>query len=331
MIISKTPLRISLAGGGTDFRSYYEPNGFGAVLSTSINSYLYVTVKKQTRLFAEKYRLNYSETERVLNIDEIKNSIIRQTLKFLNIDEQLYISTISDVPASTGLGSSSSFTVGLLNALYRFKGHRLVSAVRLAEEASYIEVDMLKRPMGKQDHYAAAFGGLNYIRFNSDETVVIKPIYMKFDNLNAFRHSILIFWTGIKRPSERILKEQNEKNHQNAKILNQMRDQAEYLSHLLTSETLSIKEVGKIMHQGWEFKKTLTDNISSHLIDQSYEKALQSGAYGGKISGAGGGGFLTLIAEPATHGKIAQSLKKYGLIQHQLDFDSEGSAITEIS
>ena len=181
MIISKTPLRISFAGGGTDLRSYYENNKFGAVLNTSINSYIYVTIKKQTSLFQEKYRLNYSETELVNDLEQINNPIIRECIRFLEINDQLYISTIADAPASTGLGSSSTFCVGLLNTLYKFKGE-VVSPGRLAEEAAYIECDILKRPMGKQDHYAAGFGGLNYIRFNDDESTNVKSINLSKKN-----------------------------------------------------------------------------------------------------------------------------------------------------
>jgi len=209
MIISKTPLRISFAGGGTDLRSYYKHNNYGAVLSTSIDSYIYVSVKKQTSLFNEKYRLNYSETELVRNLDEIKNPIIRECIRFLNINDSLYISTIGDVPASTGLGSSSTFCVGLLNALYKFKGE-VASAGRLAEEAAHIECDILKRPMGKQDHYAAAYGGINYIRFYDNETVTIRPMNISQNNLKNFSESIVVFWTGLTRASESVLKDFNK-------------------------------------------------------------------------------------------------------------------------
>ena len=178
MIISKTPLRISFAGGGTDLPSFYKHNDYGAVLSTGINSYLYVSVKKHTPLYNERIRLNYSESELVNDVKEIKNPIIRECLKFLEIDDAIYISTVADAPPAAGLGSSSTFAVGLLNGLYKYKG---ITASRgmLAEEAAHIELDILKKPMGKQDHYAAAFGGLNYIRFNSDESVTIKPLITK--------------------------------------------------------------------------------------------------------------------------------------------------------
>ena len=329
MIISKTPLRISFAGGGTDLRSFYKKNKFGAVLSTGIDSYIYVTIKKQTSLFDEKYRLNYSETELVNDFEKIKNPIIRECLRFLNIDDRLYISTIADVPASTGLGSSSTFCVGLLNALYKFK-KQVVSAGRLADEASYIECDVLKRPMGKQDHYAAAYGGVNYIRFYNDETVTIRPVTISDENLKKFSNSIIIFWTGITRPSESVLKEQEDNNESNKDALKEIRNQALELSILLNNPTLSIKAIGGLLNDGWNLKKTLSSKISNKLINNWYDSAIKIGSYGGKISGAGGGGFLTLVAEPTLHNTLSDELGKLGLKRYNFGFDSSGSIVTEI-
>jgi D-glycero-alpha-D-manno-heptose-7-phosphate kinase len=324
MIISKTPLRISFAGGGTDLRSYYKYNKYGAVLSTSIDKYLYVVIKKQNELFKEKFRLNYSETEITNNVNEIKNPIIREALKYLNIDDQLYISTISDIPASTGLGSSSTFCVGLLNALYKFKGES-VSVGRLAEEAAHIECDILKRPMGKQDHYAAAYGGINYIRFYDDESVTIRPVGLSKTNLESFLSSILIFWTSIKRPSESILKEQDEKNGKNFDTLSLMKNQALELSKILKSSSLSIKEIGEMLNEGWELKKTLASNISNSNINEWYQTAISNGAYGGKISGAGGGGFFTFIADLSKHEAIIKQMASLGINRYVCGFDSNGT------
>lgn len=330
MIISKTPLRISFAGGGTDLLSYYQHNNYGAVLSTSINSYLYVTLKRQASLFREKYRLNYSETEMVDELEQIKNPIIRECLRYLEIDDRLYISTIADAPASTGLGSSSTFCVGLLNALYKFKGE-VVSAGRLAEEAAYIECDVLKRPMGKQDHYAAAYGGINYIRFDADNTVTIRPINISSLNLKIFSNSILMFWTGLTRQSESVLQEQHENNMVNKKTLAKMKDQALELSKILTSDAFSVKRIGHLLHKGWEYKKSLASKISNKLIDRWYEIALENGAYGGKISGAGGGGFLTLIANPSKHEILVKYMLKYGLTKYSFGLDSIGAVVSEIN
>ena len=329
MIISKTPLRISFAGGGTDLRSYYKHNNYGAVLSTSIDSYIYVSVKKQTSLFNEKYRLNYSETELVTQLDEIKNPIIRECIRFLNINDSLYISTIGDVPASTGLGSSSTFCVGLLNALYKFKGE-VASAGRLAEEAAHIECDILKRPMGKQDHYAAAYGGINYIRFYDNETVTIRPMNISQNNLKNFSESIIVFWTGMTRASESILKEQNDKNISNKEILTKIRNQALELSDILSENKFSSIDVGKLLNKGWEYKKTLASKISNNTIDEWYQKALESGAIGGKISGAGGGGFISLIVNKDNHKKVSNKLTKLGLVEYRFGLDSNGTTVSEI-
>ena len=327
--ISKTPLRISFLGGGTDLRSYYKSNNYGAVLSTSINSYIYVTIKKQTPLFIEKYRLNYSETELVDNLEKIKNPIIRESIRFLNIDDQLYISTIADAPASAGLGSSSTFCVGLLNALYKFKGEN-VSSGRLAEEAAYIECDVLKRPMGKQDHYASAYGGLNYIRFYDNESVTVRPINMSAANINLLSDSILMFWTGLTRPSELVLKEQDKKNKTNSAILDKMKVQALELSDLLSENNISPLKIGKMLHKGWLLKKTLASKISNKKIDDWYQCALNNGAYGGKISGAGGGGFFTLIINSNKRTKLIKEMEKVGLKRYQFGHDSSGTIVTEI-
>ncbi|GAH62129.1 unnamed protein product, partial [marine sediment metagenome] len=254
-----------------------------------------------------------SETELLDNIEDIKNPIIRECLRFLEIDDRIYISTIADVPGSSGLGSSSSFCVGLLNALYRYKGE-IVSPGRLAEEAAHIEIDILKRPIGKQDHYAAAFGGLNYIRFNSDESVTIRPIITKAQTVEKLFNSMISFSTGISRPSGSILKEQDNKNRRNAKILIFMREQAARLMDLIYDNNLSIDKFGKIIHEGWQMKRKLASRISSSTIDRFYSIAREKGAIGGKISGAGGGGFLNIIAHEADHEKIKEALKTAGLM-----------------
>jgi len=330
MIISKTPLRISFAGGGTDLRSYYKNNKYGAVLSTSIDRYIYVTIKKQPPLFEEKYRLNYSETEMVNDLEKINNPIIRECLRFFEIDDQLYISTIADAPSSTGLGSSSTFCVGLLNALYKFTGE-FVSAGRLAEEAAHIECDILKRPMGKQDHYAAAYGGINYIRFYDDETVTVRPLNMPSKNLKKFSNSITMFWTGLTRPSESVLLEQDKKNNINKDILDKMKKQALDLSNILTEVDLSISSIGSILNQGWELKKNLASNISNRTIDKWYDTAMSHGAFGGKISGAGGGGFLSLVTDPSRIEELSHHLEKLGLKRYNFGFDTSGTTVTKIN
>ena len=202
MIISRTPLRISFAGGGTDIPSFYKKNSYGCVLSSAINKYIYVSVKKHSKLYSEKIRLNYSETETVNDVEKIKNPIIRTCLKFLEIDDNIYISTVADAPGSSGLGSSSTFCVGLLNALYAYKGQK-VNSNRLAKEAAKIEMEILKRPIGKQDHYAAAFGSINFFKFNSDDSVSIKPVDETSRYTKMIFESLITFYTHQNRDASK--------------------------------------------------------------------------------------------------------------------------------
>lgn len=329
MIISKTPLRISLAGGGTDLPSFYKKNDYGAVLSTSIDGYIYVTIKKHTKLFDEKIRLNYSETELTSNVEEIKNPIIRECLKFLNIDDSIYISTVADSPASSGLGSSSTFCVGLLNALYKYKGIS-ISTGRLAEEAAHIEIDVLKRPIGKQDHYAAAYGGVNYFRFYADGSVVVKSLSILKKAISMIFDSMLSFWTRTSRQSDSILSEQDKNNQKNEYILLKMRQQTKELMLMLSNTNFNIKDFGKLIHEGWMMKRSLASSVSNSLIDGYYNIALKNGAFGGKISGAGGGGFLNVFADKNNHGKIITSLEKEELVCYKFNSDSLGTTVAKL-
>ncbi len=331
MIISKTPLRLSFVGGGTDIPSFYRKNDFGAVLSASISSYLYITVKTHTPVFEEKIRLNYYDTELVYNKDDIKNTIIRECLKFLNIDDRIYIGTISDVPSSTGLGSSSSFAVGLLNALYKFKSIN-VSQAQLAEQAAHVELDLLKSPIGKQDQYAAAFGGINHFTFNADNSVSVIPIILDNVSLKEMFDSIITFYTGFSLPAEDILEEQekNNSNETNINYLLSMREQAEDLKKMLNHNKFNLSKFGKIIHHGWELKKKLNSSVSNRFIDEYYSIGRKHGALGGKISGAGGRGFLSFIADKKTHSNITRAMEKKGLIPYKFNLDSSGTSVFKI-
>jgi D-glycero-alpha-D-manno-heptose-7-phosphate kinase len=328
MIISKTPLRISFVGGGTDLPSFYKYNDYGSVLSTTINSYLYVTVKEQNSLF-EKYRLNYSETELVNNISEIRNSIIRECIEYMNIKERLYISTIADAPSHTGLGSSSSFTVGLLCALYKFCNKKM-NLKTLAKEAAHIEITRLNQSLGKQDHYAAVYGGLNIFKFDKNENVSIQRLNIKKENLNTFYSSILMFWTGMTRSSEKILNNQQQNNKVNNSFLLEMREQVDHLGKLLESKKISLKDIGKLISNGWDFKKRLSPLISNEKIDNVYKEAINSGAYGGKILGAGGGGFLMLIVEPSSKKEILSKIESMGFKYYNFNFNFDGTRVLKI-
>src|SRR6266545_4651169 len=206
LVVTRTPLRVSFAGGGTDLADFYERD-YGAVFSTAINKYIYVTVKRHSNLFYEPIRVNYKKSEEVNRIDEIENNIARECLRFLEIEPPIYVSTVADLPASTGLGGSGSFAVGLLNALHAFRGER-VSAGQLAEEASYIEIDVLKQPIGKQDQYAAAFGGLNFFCFKPGGGVTVEPHRLRNGALSGLFGNIMMFWTGHQRDSSSVLAEQ---------------------------------------------------------------------------------------------------------------------------
>ncbi len=322
MIISRTPLRISFAGGGTDFPDFYAKE-FGAVLSSAINKYLYVTVKRHGQLFNENYRLNYSESELANQLDEIKNDIARESLRFLNIEPPIYISTVADLPSSSGLGSSSSFAVGLLNSLHTLKGER-TSAGQLAEEAAHIEIDVLKHPIGKQDHYAAAFGGLNYICFLSDGSVNIEAQRLSLKDLdNIFAH-LLMFWTGITRSAKTILKDQKNNIHQRNDELLAIRQQAQQL-RIFLQNGFDAEAFGELLDSGWKLKSKLAPGITNEKIDRWYNLAKKAGALGGKLCGAGGGGFLLFIVKPEKHQKVRKVLSE--LIEVPIGYEAHGSGL----
>lgn len=326
MILSKTPLRISFAGGGTDLPAFYQSNGFGSVLSSSINSYIYVIVKEHAEVFSERIRLNYSEVELVDDVSEVKNPIIRECLKFLEIHNRIYIATIADAPGSSGLGSSSSFCVGLLNALYQYLGES-VPISKLAEEAAHIEMNILNRPIGKQDHYAAAYGGINCFNFYSNDHVEVEPINPSRNVMHQLFDGLQSFWLNKQRPAETVLKEQNDNTEENTKSLLTLRDQVNEMEEILRKETLDLEAFGKLVHEGWAVKKNLASGISSNHFDQIYDDALTAGSYGGKISGAGGGGFLNLFTNPNKHQAVKDKLSNYSLTPYQFRNDSCGTRV----
>src|SRR5919106_2556604 len=265
-IMTRTPLRVSFAGGGTDLADFYERE-FGAVFSTAINKYIYVTVKRHGNVFNESIRLNYSKSEQVQKIDEIENDIARECLRFLEIEPPIYISTVADLPASTGLGGSSSFAVGLLNALHAFRGER-VSAGQLAEEASHIEIDVLKQPIGKQDQYAAAFGGLNFFSFKAGGAVTVEPQRLHNGGLKALFDCILMFWTGHQRDSSSVLSEQKANTPAKLDSLLCMREHAVKLQKLCSNGGFDIGNFGRVLHESWRLKRELSSKISTRGIDE---------------------------------------------------------------
>lgn len=305
IITTATPQRISFAGGGTDINYFYEKHG-GLVLSTTIDKFIYVTAKIHNKLFNEKYRLNYSITEHVDKLDDIKNEIARESIRFLGIDDPLYIASTSDLPALSGLASSSSFAVGLLNALHQLKGEH-ISIAQIAEEACHIEINVLKKPIGKQDQYAAAFGGFNLFTFNKNGNVHLTPV-TNANIYNIFENSLL-FYTNIQRSADEILSDQKSTFSINEKNLIEIKELAKEFYDIINEQSIKLDKVGKLLHQNWLSKKGLSQKISNSLIDNYYQTAMHNGALGGKILGAGGGGFLFLIAPKKLHSQIIRSLK----------------------
>jgi D-glycero-alpha-D-manno-heptose-7-phosphate kinase len=323
MIVTRTPLRVSFAGGGTDLPEFYERD-HGAVLSTAINRYVYVTVKRHSELFFEPIRINYSKSEQVDHIDEIENNIARECLRLLEISPPIYISTVGDVPASTGLGGSSAFAVGLLNALHAYRGER-VSAGQLAEEASHIEIDVLGEPIGKQDQYAAAFGGINLFCFKPGGGVTVEHQRSVNGGLRQLFDGMLMFWTGHQRDASGVLAEQKENTAAKLDRLCTMRDQAYQLQELLAGGEIDLAKFGAVLNEGWRLKRGLASSITTSQIDGWYEKAIEAGAEGGKLCGAGGGGFLMFIVGPERQGAVRAALSD--LTEIEVAHESHGSQV----
>lgn len=305
MIITRTPLRISFAGGGSDLPAFYEKER-GAVVSTAIDKYIYITVNPK---FDHKIRASYSVTEIVDTVDEVRHELIREGLRLLGIEQGIEITSISDIPSQgTGLGSSSSYTVGLLNALYAYLGH-MAGAERLAREACYIEIDRCGQAIGKQDQYIAAYGGLQYIRFNPDGSVFTDPVICSLDTRKRLQSRLLLLYTGLTRRADDILTEQTRETRSNEDkqaSLRRMVNLADQLCEALGHD--EIDAFGEILHTGWLEKRKLASGISNDWIDAWYERARAAGAIGGKLLGAGGGGFLLLYADPAYHADICHAL-----------------------
>lgn len=322
LVVTRTPLRVSFAGGGTDLPGFYERD-YGAVLSTTINKYLYVTVKRHGALFNEAFRLNYSQTEHVSRLDEIQNHIARECLRLLQIEPSVYISTIADLPEFSGLGSSSSFAVGLLNALHAFQGER-VSAGQLAEEASHVEIGVLQRPIGKQDHYAAAFGGLNFFRFQADGGVTVEPQRLASNAVERFFEYLMMFWTGIRRDAATVLAEQQRNTLENVPLLQAMREHAQQLQGLLHNGFDPLV-FGGMMDAGWQLKRRLASTITSPRIDAWYHQARRAGAVGGKLCGAGGGGFLLFVMPSECRAPVREAMRE--LTEVPIQYETQGSRV----
>jgi D-glycero-alpha-D-manno-heptose-7-phosphate kinase len=323
MIISQTPYRVSFAGGGTDLPAFYREE-YGAVLSLAIQKHMYVTV---TRRFEKSVRVSYSKTEIADSVDEVQHTIVREALRKTGLGEHMEIVTIGDVPAGTGMGSSSTLTVGLLNAMYALSG-RVSSPGQLASQACTIEIEKLGNPIGKQDQYAAAYGGLNYIRFNSDDSVDVHPVPCSQESMAELESRALLLYTNNKRDANVILQKQSEGTINKMKILREMRDLASEMRAVISGRG-NIDEFARLLHCGWELKRSLGFGISDDFIDSWYDAAKKAGAQGGKLLGAGGGGFLFLLAPPERHQAIRDALGNPREIEFKID--RSGSRIIFIS
>jgi D-glycero-alpha-D-manno-heptose-7-phosphate kinase len=323
MIICQTPFRVSFAGGGTDLPAFYQ-QGFGAVLSVAIDHHMYVTVHRR---FESNIRISYSKTELAESVDTIQHDLVREAMRSTKTTAPIEVTTVADVPAGTGLGSSSTLTVGLLNALAAYNG-RVSSAAQLAQEACRIEIDVLGNPIGKQDQYAAAFGGLNYIKFNPDGTVHVEPVPLVRDARTELERHTLMLYTANQRSASAILQKQSEGTAEKRTVLRTMRDLAEEMRNVLTGE-VDLGEFGKLLHEGWRLKRSLGFGISNAAIDDWYEAARAEGAWGGKLLGAGGGGFVLLFAPPERHEAICERLGSPQRLAFRMD--SLGSRIVFIN
>ncbi len=326
MIISKTPFRMSFAGGGSDLKTYYQ-HGYGSVVSTAINKYIYITVNKR---FTDKIRVGYSKIEEVKNIEDIKHNLVREALKLLGITNRgidiVYMSDLLPAQEGSGLGGSSSLIVGTLNSLHAYKGEN-VSAETLAREACKIEIEILGHPIGKQDQYAAAYGGFNHIKFNADESVFVNPVIFKKEVIKELNNRLLLFYTGINTRSDTILTEQRRKTKDNLDILNKIVGLSEELLDELKYG--NITSFGEILHKGWIYKQKLASNITNPIINSYYEKAKKSGAVGGKILGSGGGGFFLFYCEEKNQNDVRKALSN--LKELPFKFEPEGSKIIYVN
>lgn len=323
MIIAQAPYRVSFVGGGTDLPAFYR-DSFGAVVSITVNHHIYVTLHPR---FKDNIRIAYSQTETVDTPDDLQHELVREAMKLTGVTCPIEMTTIGDVPAGTGMGSSSTLTVAVLHALHAFAG-RYVSADRLAEESCKIEIETLGKPIGRQDQYAAAFGGLNYIRFNADDKTDVEPIVAPAGFLDELESRTLLMYTQQQRDANAILKKQSEGTASKRQVLTEMRDMASELRDIVVN-TGDLDQFAAMLDRGWELKRSLGFGITQQQIDEWYAAARAAGAQGGKLLGAGGGGFLLLMAPPEKHEAIREALGRPKELPFNID--RHGSRIIFVS
>ncbi|WP_188826428.1 GHMP family kinase ATP-binding protein [Brucella endophytica] len=323
MIITKTPFRISFFGGGTDYPSWYREHG-GSVLATSIDKYCYITCRRLPPFFDHKHRIVYSKIENVKSVQDITHPAVRHIMEWIDVTEGLEIHHDGDLPARSGLGSSSSFTVGLIHAIKALRG-QYISKKELARDAIYVEQNVIKENVGSQDQASAAFGGFNRIDFLPTGDLVYSPVIISKERQDALESHMMLFFTGMTRIASEVAKSQIDNianRHAQLKHMHAMVDEG--LS-ILSSRNTSLDEFGKLLDQAWKYKRSLSQSITNSLIDDIYAESIKAGALGGKILGAGGGGFLLMFAHPENQPKIREALRN--LIYVPFHFESSGSSV----
>lgn len=322
MIISTTPVRISFFGGGTDYPEHFQKNG-GATMGTSIDKYTYITVNPLTEFFDYRIRVSYSKTELCRTVDEIQHPAVRECLRFLGIEHGIEISVVSDLPARSGLGSSSSFTVGLLHALHAFKGE-LVGHEQLAQEAVLVERERIRERVGLQDQYLCALGGLLHLQFQGSNQVTVAPVPVSARRLRMMGERLMLFYTGLQRYAHDILEKQLEriKGGGATSDLATLHAMVQQGMDVLVQDA-NLDQFGDLLHQGWKIKRSLSDTVSNATIDEAYEKARTAGAVGGKLLGAGGGGFLLLYVPLDKQADVRRTLSNFREVRFQ--FENQGS------
>ncbi len=323
MIITRTPFRISFFGGGTDYPAWYEEHG-GTVLSTTINKYCYISCRYLPPFFDYKYRLRYNIREETASISDIKHPVVRECLRFLNIEHGIEMVYTADLPARSGIGSSSSFTVGFLNALYALAG-KMISKRQLALDAIYIEQDVIKESVGAQDQVAAAFGGFNKIEFGGDHKIFVQPVTISQEMVQALQDNFMLFFTGFSRNASEIAVDQIKNTPSKKEELKAMKGMVDDAIAILNSGVGRLDDFGKLLGESWRLKRNLSSLISSTKIDEIYETAMRSGALGGKLLGAGGGGFMLFYVPKDRQHEVRKRLKD--LLYVPFHFEKSGSHI----
>ena len=324
MIISRTPFRVSFFGGGTDYPAWYAENGGGAVLATTIDKYCYISVRELPPFFDHRFRIVYSVVESVNEIDEIQHPAVRGILSHLTVSKGLEIHHDGDLPARSGLGSSSAFTVGLLSAIHALEG-RYASKEALASQAIHVEQSVLREAVGVQDQISTAFGGFNHIVLGEDGSFQVHPMVLPRHRLEELQDHLMLVFTGVSRFAAQVAQTQIDNLKHRQTELRAVRDMVDQAIAIVTSPTTDVVEFGRLLHDAWMIKRTLSPQVSNAIVDNLYERARQAGAVGGKLLGAGGGGFLLLFVRPEHKAQVAAALPDHVTVP--VRFESSGTRI----